>query len=143
MPDGDESGKQKWEFRPGKVRSSRAAMMEKLLRKLGGEPRTYEQFKADVVTGSSVARRVMLWHLLSLEHPTIRVEDVDPLDEEVLVEHSKQELADLRASLEKSNTLDEATKALMLEQVDLQIETAEDDGGKAPSSPSASDTDPL
>lgn len=141
-PDGDESGKQKWEFKPGKVRSSRQAMIEKHLKRLLGEVRTFEMFKADIMTGLSVARRVMVWHLKDLDHPgKVRIEDVDPLDDEILLEYSKQELEDMRASIQKSGALDEMTKAVVLEQIDEQIVGAEDDGGKAQPSPSSSDTD--
>ncbi len=132
---------QTWEFRPGRVRASRAAMLERRYSKLAGEGKTWDQFKADVQRGSADARRVLLWHLVTLDHPTTRIEDVDPLEDELVVEHSREELLDLRYEVEKSKTMDDATRMMLLEKLDEEIESArEDDSGKAPSTTSVSAT---
>lgn len=140
-PDGAEP--QRWEFRPGRVRASRAAMLERRYSKLagGGEAKTWDMFKADVLRGSADARRVLLWHLLSLEHPTVRIEDVDPLEDELLVEHSRSELAEMRAELARTKAIDDEQREMMLIRLDEEIQIApDDDAGKAPSATSETGT---
>lgn len=137
-PDGDEP--RTWEFQPGRVKTSRCQLIERRMKDLTGETRTYTQFQAEVQQGSAAARRVLLWHLLSTDHPTLRIEDVDPLADELVVEHSRQELEEIRAAVAKSSTVAEQDRTAMLEAIDAQIETARDDGGKAPSSNSGSAT---
>lgn len=134
----DGSPPQTWDFKPGRVRASRAAMLERRYTKLAGESKTWDAFKADVLRGSADARRVLLWHLVTLEHPTTRIEDVDPTEDELLVEMSRAELEDMRAEVEKTRTLDEATKTMILDKLDEELESArDDDSGKAfsPTSP--------
>lgn len=140
-PEDSPSEVQEWEFRPGRVRASRAAMIERLYSKLAGEKKTWDEFQAGILGGAADARRVLLWHLQSMVHPTLRIEDVDPLGDELTIEHSRQELEDLRAEAVKAKNLDEATRNVLLAKLDADIETARDDGmGKAISTTSASAT---
>jgi hypothetical protein len=58
-----------WEFDPNKVRASQAEMVEKRY----GQP--WDVFLRDLIKGSMLARRVLLWHLTRLSHHTLRFED--------------------------------------------------------------------
>lgn len=124
---------QRWEFDPDKVRQSRAEMIEKRFGK------NWDQFRAGVQSGDSKARKVLLWHMLSLEHHTLQYVDVpDFLMGELTVEHTRGELVVLRDRLSKAN-LPEDDREQMLTALDIEITNAmesEADGGKAPS-PSA------
>lgn len=130
-PEGGEP--QRFEFRPGRVRLARAEMIEKRFAQLTNQkPATFEGWRMAVQQGSAAARRVLLWHLLSETHPTLKIEDVDPYDDEVVLEYSKAELTELRAALEKAPGIPEDQLAVMLAQMDVEIMTAEEDGsGKA------------
>lgn len=125
----------RWEFRPGRLRESRAEMLERRYAKLIGEKTVpFEQFRMAVLQDQASARRVLLWHLLQLEHPTLRIEDVDPLRDELTIEASRSELTELRDTLATAGGLDDTQRELMLAQIDTQIAAApEDDAGKAPS----------
>lgn len=138
-PDGEPP--QRFEFRPGRVRLARAEMIEKRYGQLtGAKPATFEAWRMAVQQGSAAARRVLLWHLLSEIHPTIKIEDVDPFEDELLLEYSKAELLEMRAALEKAPGIPEAELGIMLGQLDVEIMTAaEDSSGKAKSSSSAPD----
>ena len=126
-----------WDFRPGRIRLSRGEMIEKRYAKLLGEKTiAIEQWRMAVLQQQASARRVLLWHLLDLEHPgKVRIEDVDPYSDELEVEASKQELVELKAALENVGGLDDMQREMMLAQVDAQIAAApdDDDAGKAPS----------
>lgn len=135
------SPEQRWEFRPGRIRESRAEMLERRYAKLIGEKSVpFEQFRMAVLQDQASARRVLLWHLLNLDHPTLRIEDVDPLRDELRIEASKSELGELREAL-VGVAMDAAQREMMLAAVDAQIEAAPEDGaGKVPLSNSESAT---
>src|SRR5574342_389387 len=95
QPEGSEP--QRWEFRPGRLRESRAEMLERRYAKLIGEKSVpFEQFRMAILQDQASARRVLLWHLLNLVHPTLRIEDVDPIRDELTIEASRSELEELR-----------------------------------------------
>ena len=135
-PEGSDEAKV-WDFRAGRIRLSRGAMIEQRYAKLIGEKSTaIEAWRMGVLQQQATARRVLLWHLLDLEHPgKVRIDDVDPFSDELEVEASKQELVELKAALENVGGLDEMQREMMLAQVDAQIAAApdDDDAGKAPS----------
>ena len=137
-PDG--SGPQKWEFKPGKIRATRSSFLEKVFSKLSGEKQTYEQFKAAVQQGSSPARRTLLWHLMSLDHPNLAVDDVDFEEDELVVEFSRDELEGIYAAIKSAKMPDESQREMMLGAIEAQMETAPDDGGKAQLTTSESTT---
>lgn len=140
-PDGDQDQAQRWEFKPGRVKISRSQMIEKRYSTLVGEASTYEEWKGAVLQGSAAARRVLLWHLLNLEHATLRIEDVDPMQDELLVEQSSVELAELKAMFEKNTQLGGVHRDMILTQLEFQALTAPDgELGKAPTSDDASPT---
>lgn len=135
----------RWEFKPGKVRNARASMIEKLYGKAIGQRATYKEFEAAVQQGAATARRVLLWHLQSIDHPNLRLDDVDFCEDEMLVEFSREELTEFREGVAAAAIEDEAQRALMLGALDAQIATAESDGGKAQSTtslPSTGSTSP-
>lgn len=125
-PDGEDT--QRWEFNPDKIRQSRAEVIEKRYGK------NWDAFRAGVQSGDSKARRVLLWHLLSSEHHTLRYEDVpDFCMGDLKVEHSRGELVILRDRLAKAN-LPEDDREQMLTALDIEITDAMDgegDAGKA------------
>lgn len=82
--DGD---RQEWDFVAGRVRSGEAGLMQERFGK------SWEQFDAQLQQGDIIARRVLLWHLLRLEHAKLRWEDTpDFYADELLVEFSAKEL---------------------------------------------------
>jgi len=125
---------QTFEWRPGRVKLKEAAQIEFRYSKESGEKgRTYEQFKQDVRLNSAVARRVLLHHLMRRVHPSIRFEDVDPFDDEVVVVFHRDELEELRVGMEKDTSLSAEEKANLLARLDAEIEEAPeyDEPGKA------------
>jgi hypothetical protein len=60
---------------------------------------TYGAWTKAVIEGSSLARRILLWMLLKRTHPTTRYDDVDFAWDELRVEYSRQELAEIRGKL--------------------------------------------
>jgi hypothetical protein len=134
QPEGSEAPLRR-EFQPGRIRESRAEMIERRYAKLVGEKFVpFEQWRMAVLQDGAAARRVLLWHLLSLDHPTVRIEDVDPYRDELTVQASKSELGELRETLAGAGGMDDAQRETMLAMIDAQIAAAPDDGmGKAPS----------
>lgn len=108
---------QRWVF-DGKVRQSKAEMIEK---RYGG---TFEQWRSAVQAGDSKARRVLLWHLMSQDHPTLRYEDVpDFYVDELVVEFTADELRTIRENVAKAS-LAADEKETMLAMLDGQIAEA-------------------
>jgi hypothetical protein len=88
-PDGQ--APRSWLFRPGRVRASECEIIEKRWRG-HGSPETYDGWAAAIIQGSARAERILLWHLLRLELHTLRLEDVDPYKDELLIEFSSDEV---------------------------------------------------
>jgi len=120
--------RQRWEWDPDRVRQSEAEMVEKRYGK------TWDQFKAGVMSGDSKARRVLLWHLLRREHHTLRYEDTpDFYVGELVVEFSTGEIAMMRDRIMKANIPDDE-RDQMLTALDIQMTDAialESEMGKA------------
>jgi hypothetical protein len=111
-----------YDFDPDAVRASAAELIEKRY----GD--TYDKWRAAIVQGSIKARRVLLWHLTTLTHHTLRYEDTpDFAAGELVVELSKAELLALRAKVEKSNleSRDELLSALDMEIAQRDADEAE------------------
>lgn len=110
---------QRWEFKPDRVRASKAEMIEKRY----GD--SWDQWKTAVQAGNIKARRVLLWHLMTQQHPTLRWEEVpDFYSGELLVELDVDELRVLRAGVEANRQVDPTEKAAMLAALDDEIENA-------------------
>lgn len=129
IPEGEEP--QRFEFRPGRMRLAACAQIEFQYKKLAGEPKTYQQFVEDIKTGSAVARRVLIHHLLRRQHPAIRIDDVDPYEDEIVLTFHKAELQELRALVEKASNVPD--KETVLARLDDEIAAAPDaeEPGKA------------
>jgi hypothetical protein len=113
--DGD---RQEWTFKPGRVRSSEAATMEKAF---GG---TWDELTLGVQGGNTRARRVMLWHLLRREHARMLYEDTpDFYADELAVEFSVDELTPMRDRIQKSS-MSEDQRDQLLAALDLAISEA-------------------
>lgn len=129
-PEESDTEPQTWEFDARKVRASRAEMIERR----AGE--NWETWLMGVQQGSMRARRVLLWHLLSMPHPGMRFEDTpDFYAGELEVQHTKAELSQMRERITKAG-LPEDQAAQVLMAIDLEMAEAPegvDDGGKAPS----------
>lgn len=133
-----------WNLLPARIMEKRAEMIERRYAKLIGEKSApFEQWRMALLQDEASARRVALWHLLSLDHPTLRIEDLDYIRGDLKITASKTELGDLRLTLQAAGGLDDAQREAMLAAIDAQIETApddQDDAGKALSPSSANDT---
>lgn len=119
-----------WEFDPKRVKASQAEMVEKRY----GQP--WDVFLRDLLRGSMLARRVLLWHLTRLTHHTLRYEDTpDFYADELKVEFSRKELEQMRAEAEVNKELSDDDRRLLLAGLDEEIEKAPTgvDEGKAPS----------
>lgn len=129
-----------WNLQPDDLYEVRCEFIERRYAKLIGEKSAaFEEWRMAVLREQASARRVLLWHLLDLDHPgKIKIEDVNPRRGELKVEATKSELVELRATLENVGGMDDMQRELMLAQVDAQIAAAPaDDEGKAPSPTSA------
>ena len=125
-PEGNDP--QIWEFDPNRVRASQAEMVEKRY----GQP--WDVFLRDLIKGSMMARRVLLWHLTRLAHHTLRFEDTpDFYAAELTVEFSRAELEDFRRQAEASKNLSDDERTMALAQIDDEIAKAPTgvDEGKA------------
>lgn len=138
----EDDAEQRWEFDPKRVRASKAEMIEKRF----GE--SWDMFLANIQQGSMRARRVLLWHLLTLEHPALRWEDTpDFFAAELLVEYSVAELTDLRnAAMTKMAASELREQLLTALDSEITEAMARDEAagvepeGKAPSSGDAKST---
>lgn len=126
---------QRWEWNPDRVRQSEAELIEK---RYGGK--TWDQFKAGVMSGDSKARRVLLWHLLRRAHHTLRYEDTpDFYVGELVVEFNVAEIDLMRDRLMKASVSDD-DREQMLTGLDMLMADAialDADLGKADSNSDA------
>lgn len=108
---------QTWEFDPARVRSQRAIQIEKHAGK------TWEEWLAAVQTGQMRARRVLLWHLTSTDHPTLRWEDTpDFYAGELEVHHSPDELREMiRQAKKASHTIPEDQYTIAMAALEREL----------------------
>jgi hypothetical protein len=112
---------QTWPYKPKTVRQSRAEMIEKR------SGQTFDEFNKSLMAGNSRARRVLLWHCLTTDHPAYRWEDTpDFMMSELELGFDVEELQSLRATVEALPDTDEAAaaKARALATIDAQIAEA-------------------
>lgn len=142
----------RYEFRPGRIRSGDASTILRHYRRLSGNQQaTWEGFKGLACpAGDPEAKRLMLWFCQRADHPKLRIDDVDPFDDEVSVESDRTELEALRLMVLASKGMGEGQRELMLDRIDLDlaaldqpegdVATVDDDvaEGKAPGSTSTS-----
>lgn len=124
-PEGSETPK-RFKYNPRKIMSAERENIERIT------SRNWSEFTKDVVQGSSLCRRALLFTFLKREHPGVKWDDVDFAWDELSLEYSKAELIELRATVAESTTGDQ--RAAVLEKLDAEIAEAyedPDDEGKA------------
>lgn len=115
---GEETGNG-WEkeFNPGRIKASRAEMIEK---RYG---QRYAEWVKEIQAGEAKARRVLVWHLLSATHPTFKMEDVPDFEfGELELDYSVADLQKLRNEVSES-AMDDAAKSETLDRLDMEIAT--------------------
>lgn len=124
-PEGSEEPK-RWKYQPKRLMSAEREMLE---RRTG---RNFTEFSTDVLKGNSLCRRALLFMFLKREHPGVRYEDVDFAWDELVLEHSRGELTEMRRHVADSVPAEQLEA--VLEKLDAEIEEAyvdPDDEGKA------------
>ncbi|WP_432247714.1 hypothetical protein ACRAR1_07140 [Streptomyces sanyensis] len=109
----------RWCYNPKKLM---AVEREDLERRTG---RTFAEFTTDVLKGSALCRRALLFTYLRREHPRTRFEDVDFAWDELTLEYSRQEYQTMRDSALENLHGDQLAAALA--HFDKQIESAIDE----------------
>lgn len=114
----------RWKYNPRKIMSAEREWIERRT------DRNWSEFTKDVIQGSSLCRRALLFVYLKREHPTVKWDDVDFAWDELKLEYSKAELIELRSTVAESASGDE--RAAVLEKLDAEIvdafEDPEDEG---------------
>lgn len=124
-----------WDVDIDDLTESECERIERQFRKATGDTSaTYDKFRLDLYQGGSVARRVLLWHLLRSEHPTLRYEDTpDFRRKQFKVEFSRGEYKLMRDQVLQAPDSVERDQALAV--LDREIEQARDsladESGKA------------
>lgn len=132
-----EGDAQRWEFLPGKVLDVEAEAVERAF-----HPGTWDEFVTAVMKGGARARRLLLWHLIKRDHPSLRLDDLQPIAMgELQIEFSRDEVMEIRDSMAKES-MDEATRERVLSHLDGLIAEAPvgSDSGKARSKPKGPST---
>jgi hypothetical protein len=109
---------QAFEFHPDRVRQKRAVAIEK------AAGLTWDEWNHAVLMGSAAARAVLLWHLLSLTHAKLRLDDVDFAMGELTVEMSLAEMLEMREQVATSNRVKPEQRDEALQVLDADIEEA-------------------
>lgn len=117
-PEGSEEAT-RWPYNPRKLMSAEREAIERRT----GEP--FAEFTQSVVKGSSVARRALLWVMLKRDHPTMKYDDVDFAWDELRLEYSKQEYAQMIA--DASENLTGEQRELTLKGLQQEWDSAQDD----------------
>lgn len=116
----------RWRYNPKKLMSAEREMLEKRTQ------RTFEEFQQDVIKGGAVCRRALLFMYLKRDHPGVKYDDVDFAWDELTLEFSKSEYAEMIEGVRENTHGAERDAALA--QLTREMETApEDTEGKAPS----------
>lgn len=109
---------QSWDFDPRRIPASRAEMIET---RFDG---TFDEWVVGVQQGLMRARRVLLWHLLSARHPTLKIGDVpDFMAGELEVSYDVDELRPMRESIEQA-TMPESKRSAALAAIDRMLTEA-------------------
>ncbi|MFF9582501.1 hypothetical protein [Streptomyces achromogenes] len=126
-PEGSDEPK-RWKYNPRKIMAPERENIERIT------SRNWSEFTKDVVAGSSLCRRALLYTYLKREHPTLKLDDVDFAWDELTLEYSRGELTEMRTAVADSATGDE--RATILAKLDQEIaeayEDPEDEGKAQP-----------
>lgn len=115
----EDGPQQRWEFAPRKIKSRQA---EEIERRYGAGFGTWVTHLRE---GVASARRVLLWHLMRRDHPTLRWDDVPDFGwGELEVELSRDELTAVRERAAADTSLDPEVREAALEALDKQIAEA-------------------
>ncbi|MDX3016730.1 hypothetical protein [Streptomyces acidiscabies] len=117
-PEGSSEPK-RWRYNPRKIMSVERENIERLT------GRNWAAFTKEVVEGSSLCRRALLYTLLKREHPPLKFDDVDFAWDELELAYSRGELAQMREAAADSAPAD--MRAAVLARIDEQIAEAFDD----------------
>lgn len=115
-----------WTFDLGKFRTGD---MESLEKRTGMDYAT--TFKQSLFTGNTRCRRALLWLLLRRDLHTIRYEDVDFADDELMIEMDTAEWAIARDAVAKDKTLSDEDRADALAAIDSASAEAPEPPGKS------------
>lgn len=117
-PEGSAEPK-RWKYNPRKIMSVEREAIERRCE------RNWSEFTTDVVKGSSLCRRALLYTFLKREHPSVKWDDVDFGWDELTLEYSKGELIQIRETVAEATTGEE--RAAALAALDKQIAEAHED----------------
>lgn len=109
----------RWRYNPRKLMSVERENIERLT------GRNWTAFTKDVVEGSSICRRALLYTLQKREHPTLKFDDVDFAWDELELQYSKGELRQIREAAAEGASAE--MRPTILARLDEQIEQAEED----------------
>jgi hypothetical protein len=107
-----------WLYRPNKMMSAEREVMERLTGK------DFSAVTQGVVEGNALARRVLLYVFLRRAHPTIRFDDVDFAWDELEVEFTREEFAEM---LKHGDQVDPKDRAEWAERMTAEMEKARSD----------------
>jgi choline dehydrogenase-like flavoprotein len=110
---------QRWRYIPRKMMSAEREWIERRTE------RTWSEFTKDVVAGSSLCRRALLYVFLKRDHPGVKWDDVDFAWDELTLQYSKAELIQIRETAAEAATGEE--REMVLARLDEQIAEAPDD----------------
>lgn len=125
-----DSERRVYEFDPNKLMSVEAELVEKKV----GKP--YGQAVTDIMQGSALARRALVFVLEKRTHPTLNWDAFDFPFDAVEFEFDRDELTDMRARVEASPLISDEDRTQALAQLDQLIAEAPEPAPKAPA-PSA------
>ncbi|KOG73556.1 MULTISPECIES: hypothetical protein [Streptomyces] len=122
-PEGSDEPK-RWKYNPRKIMSAERENIERIT------SRNWSEFTKDVIQGSSLCRRALLYTYLKREHPTLKLDDVDFAWDELKLEYSRGELVEMREAVAESASGDEraAILAKLDEEISEAFEDPEDEG---------------
>ena len=122
-PEGSEEPT-RWKYNPRKIMSVEREWIERRTE------RNWSDFTKDVVQGSSLCRRALLYVFLKREHGALKWDDVDFAWDELKLEYSRAELVKIRSTVEESASGEqrEAVLAQLDEQIADAYEDPEDEG---------------
>lgn len=120
---------QTWRYEPGKLLSSEAIAIEKVT------DWAYEEFGLHLLQRSMLARKALLWVLLKRAEPTLRFDQIDPPVSAIELEYDLDELAEMRAAVEKSEEFTDTERREALAALDEEIAKSEAGDGEAPKDP--------
>lgn len=138
---------QEFTFRPGRLKMSQQAIIERNLSNLVGEKMSFLEFVQDVRVRSPHAVRVLLHWCRMQAQPTTRLEDVDPMGDEVQIRFHRSDLLPLRELVGK--IADPKLRAEAFAQLAVELAEAVDaepDDGEEPGKaggPSSSPSTPA